>query len=545
METKNRFKWEVIPIPDDPAAARLAMRLNALGSLYFFEKFVLGRNKLTDGLHRPICESLETDRPRYLLEMPRDHFKTVMVTEGRTMWRVLPFNEADEAAMRELGYGDEYIAWMRRTHDPARRILTVSEIIGNAIMIGYRLDWHYKENRLFKGLFPEIQPDAKCVWTNESKQQRCASRGAQGEGTFDFLGVGGALQSRHYSDVNEDDVIGKEALESELVMAKTIDYHKLLIGAFESFREGNWTVVNNRWAPNDLSGWIRINQPEFEIETHSALGGCCEKHPVGTPIFPEEFSVETLENIRKIQGPYIFSHQYLNLPVAPEECIFDKDWIRFYGPTPAPNKIGRHWLRHEVRNGEVLPDINPNLLVRSMVVDPNHAGANGRARHAIVITGYSPEHDRVYLLDVWAASASYDDLVHNIYRMAKLWGLREFWLETQGAQGYLKHHLEYRSKMENIDLKVRELKTSTAAGAKRIRIESLEPLFREGRVWVRRDQSAFLDEYYGYPGYPTVDILDCLGYTPQTWNAIHSKELMKIVASKRERWNARKTRTGY
>lgn len=538
-------KWKILPIPEDPAKAKFAIRLNALGSLYFFEKFVLQRTKLTDGLHKPICESLETDRPRYLLEMPRDHFKTVMVTEGRTMWRVLPFNDVDEAAMRELGYGDEYIAWMRRCHDPGRRILTVSEIIGNAVMIGYRIDWHYKENKIFKAVFPEIIPDGKTTWTNESKQHRAASRGPQGEGTFDFLGVGGALQSRHYSDVNEDDVVGKDALESELIMNKTIDYHRLLIGAFESFHSGNWTVVNNRWAPNDLSGWIRHNQPEFVIETHGALGGCCEMHPAGKPIFPEEFSVETLDNIRRIQGPYIFSHQYLNLPVSPEECIFDKDWIRFYGPTPSPNKMGRHWLRHEVRDGEIISDVNPNHLIRGMVVDPNHGGANGRARHSIVVTGYMPESDRVYLLDVWAASASYDDLVMNIFRMAKLWDLPEFWLETVAAQKYLKYHIEYRNKVENRHLAVKELKTSTAANAKRIRIEALEPLFRQGRIWVRRDQRVFLDEYYGYPGYPTVDILDCMGYTPQTWNGIHAKELLALTKERRERWETRKSRMGY
>ena len=541
------MKWTPLPIPDDfrTDAFKLAVRLNALGSLFFFEKVVLQRAKLTEALHKPVLESLESPRPRFLLEMPRDHYKTVMVTEGRSMWRVLPFTDGDEAAMRELGYDDAWIAWMRETHDATRRILTVSEILNNAEKIGYRIDWHYRENMLFRHIFPEIIPDNKCVWTNESKQQKCAGRGPQGEGTFDYLGVGGALQSRHYSDVNEDDVVGKDALESELVMEKTIDYHKLLIGAFESYKGAAWTVVNNRWAPNDLSGWIRANQREFAIESHSALGGCCARHPAGEPIFPEEFSKETLEEIRRIQGPYFFSHQYLNLPVSPEECIFNKDWLRFYAPAPSPTKIGRHWLHHEVREGETIPDLDPNVLIRTMVVDPNHAGLNGRARHAIVVTGLDPENDRVYLLDVWAQSASYDDLMANVYRMADRWNLRDFWLETVAAQKYLKYHIEYRNKVEKRSLAVMPLKSDTGRNAKRVRIEALEPVFRDKRLWVRSDQSEFLDEYYAYPGGRTVDILDCLGYATQTWNAFHARRIRTIIKEHQERFARRRSITGY
>jgi hypothetical protein len=546
-------QWKALPIPDtkDTEKFRWAIRLNSLGSLYFFVKVTLQKGRLTESLHRPILQRLETDRPRYLLEMPRDHFKTVMVTEGRTMWRVLPFNEADEAAMRELGYGDDWIGWMKRAHDPRRRVLTVSEIINNAVKIGHRIDWHYRENTLFRFAFPEIIPDSKCTWNDETKVHKAANRGAQGEGTFDFLGVGGALQSRHYSDVNEDDVIGKDALESDLMMAKTIDYHKLLIGAFERYTEANWTVVNNRWAPNDLSGWIREHQKEFVIESHSALGDCdrrycSDPHIPGTPIFPEEFSVETLAEIRRVQGPYFFSHQYLNLPVNPEECIFNKDWLRFYAPTQSPMRQGRHWLGHEVREGETIKDLDPNTLVRTIVVDPNHAEERGRCHHAIVVTGIDPDNDRVYLLDVWAKSTSYDELVNNIFKMGERWNLREFWLETVAAQRMLRYPVEYKNKVSPWRMSIKELKSDRGANAKRVRIETLEPLFRDGRFWVRQDQSEFLDEYYNYPGGRTVDILDCLGYSTQTWNAIHAKQLLGIIRERKTRWATRRSSvTGY
>lgn len=552
--------WRMLDVPEDTRSAKFkwVMRLNALGSLYFFEKGILKRHKMSDSLHKPILNRLERMTPRLLLEMPRDHFKTTMIPEGRSMWRVLPFNDIDEIAMRELGYGDEWITFMRLVHNPSRRILTVSEVVNNAIKIGKRIDWHFQENDLFRHVFSEILPDSKCWWNDESKQIKSVTRGPNGEGTFDFIGVGGALQSRHYSDVVEDDVVGKDALESELIMQKTIDYHKLLIGAFESFRDAEWTVVNNRWSPNDLSAYIRKNNdkvPEnrrFVIEHHSALGGCCAAHPSGKPIFPEEFSLEDFAEIRETQGPYFFSHQYLNLAISPEECIFKPEWLRFYKPVKSPVDPNKQWLGHDLREAkegeqrEVISDINPQVLIKSMVIDPNHAEERGRSRHAVVVTGLDPEADRIYLLDLWAASSSYDDLVANIFRMARLWGLKECWVENIAGQRLLRYPIEYRQKIERYNLSVRyDLKTSRGDNAKRDRIESLEPLFRNGQFWVRHDQTVFLDEYYGYPGFPTKDILDALGYSLQTWNTIHAKRVLDAVRQRQDRWNARKTHTGY
>jgi hypothetical protein len=547
------MRWSPIPIPDphEKEKYKLAIRLNSLGSLYFFEKYTLGRDKLTSSFHKPILTRLETNRPRYLLEAPRDHYKTVMVTEGRTIWRALPFNDADEAAMRELGYDDSWIRWMRETHNPKRRTLIVSEVLDNAAMIGLRFDYHYKENPQFKLVFPEVMPNAHCKWTGESKQQGGGFKGPQGEGTYDFLGVGGALQSRHYWDVVEDDTIGKEALESELVMVKTIDYHRLLIGAFESYKDGHWTVVNNRWAPNDLSGWIRKNQPQFVVESHRATGGCnpaeCpDNHPAGVPIFPEEFSIETLAEIRTTQGPYFYSHQYENMPVSPEECIFKPDWLRFYHPVPSPVQTDRRWLGHRVTGGETIKDVDPRILIRTMVVDPNHAEERGRAHHGVVVTGLDPDNDRIYLLDVWAESSSYDALINEIFRLGKMWNLHEFWLEVNAAQRLLRYPVEYKNKVSDWKMSIKELKAERSANAKRSRIESLEPLFREGRFWCREDQHPFLNEYYNYPGGATLDVLDCLGYATQTWNAIHAKRILGILEERKQRWASGRSRvTGY
>jgi hypothetical protein len=558
-------KWQLLDVPRD-AGESFILRLNALGSLYFFEKFVLQKSRLVEHLHRPICESLERPNASFLLELPRDHFKTTCVTEGLPIWRALPFDERDEAAMRELGYGDEWIRWMRWAHNPGIRILTISETMPNAARMGRRIDKHFESNARFRELFPEIMPTEKSIWNSESKSVSNSTFHANGEGTFDYLGVGGALQSRHYDCMIEDDIVGKAGSKSDVVIEDTIDYHKLVEGAFDG-PERTQIVVGNRWSPFDLNGWIRDNDSDFIIESHSALGGCCDLHPAGVPIFPEEFSVERLERIRRIQGPIIFSHQYLNQPLMAEEIVFNKAWLRFYAPRQKPGESDPDGSRdmhlvHEPVGGEVVTDIRVSSLERMMIVDPNHAGAEGRARHAIVVIGYHQgmgripqkftntetiDPDRIYLLDVWAASMNYEDLLANIWKMAGRWQMRDFWLETVAAQKYLKAYIEYRNKIEKRYLRVRELKTERSKNAKWDRIDSLAPAFEQGRFYVRRDQSAFLDEYYRYTHstrYP-VDVLDCMGYALQALEPVYAREMAEKQRARKEQLSVKRNVAGY
>ena len=103
-----------------------AWRFNSLGSLYYFIKNALRRKRLTDHLHWSVCRDLEKWHLKDVYEMPRDHFKSTICTEGLPMWKALPFTTRDEDQFYKAGYGDEFIRWMRHIHDPNTRILLFS-----------------------------------------------------------------------------------------------------------------------------------------------------------------------------------------------------------------------------------------------------------------------------------------------------------------------------------------------------------------------------------------------------------------------------------
>src|SRR6185312_9270449 len=220
------------------APKKLAYKINSLIDLYYFSTVILGKTRFQPGklgLHYQMCLTVMKDGLKEVIEIPRDHYKSTVYSECFPIWRALPFGNYEQDLFSSIGYSDLFIEWMRRAHNQNIRILLISETIKNAIKLGVRVSNQYVNNSNFRELWPDILPTTSETWTNDSLHHRREGAGrGHGEGTYDFIGVGAALQSRHYDLIIQDDLVGKEALNSEAVMNSTIEYHQLLVGATDS-----------------------------------------------------------------------------------------------------------------------------------------------------------------------------------------------------------------------------------------------------------------------------------------------------------------------
>lgn len=513
----------------------IAHRLNSFGSLFYFIKIVLRRKRLTESLHKLLCDLLESTHLKEVIEWPRDHFKSTICSEGAPMWWALPFTDNDEDWMRRLGYDDNWIKWMRRAHNQNTRTLLISENITNAKKLGFRISQHYENNQFFRDLFKEVLPNEKCKWTEESMHHIRTKDSVQGEGTYDFLGVGSALQSRHYDRIVPDDIFGIKGSESEAVREATIEYFKLIVGAMDSSEvnaniDNDEVIVGNRWAINDLDAWIREHLPYYRFTNHSAEGGCCSLHPAGKPIFPEEYTIEKLLRWKMRLGIYKYSCQFLNNPLIPGSTRWQKSYLNFFKydllnyVRDNTGKLvdNRVTIKHDVRNGEALKDLLPANLVRTMIVDPNHSENQGRSRHAIIVPGLFLDkvktedrtdiRKRIYLLETWAESSSYTVLCDKICELVKKWKLQQIWIEGVAFQKFLKHHLDTIFPSRGIRCKINIFKDDKSENAKHNRIKGCDPVFESGQVYVNHNDKYFVNEFEKYPRGVTIDLLDTFGY---------------------------------
>jgi hypothetical protein len=559
-------QWIFIPTENlTPAARKNAYRLNSLGSIFYFAKFLLRRHRIQAHLHkRFIFDSLECTHLKKVLEFPRDHFKTDCAV-STAMWWALPFTERDEFLMRKLGYSDEWIEWMRIAHDQNTRTAIVSEVITNASKIGERIRLQYENNYLFRAIFPEITPNSKCTWSSFTlTHNRTLDASPQGEGTYDFLGVGSALQSRHYRRILQDDLVGLEALNSEKVMNKTIEYHQLLVGGFDSDptlagADNDELVIGNRWSYHDLNAYLRREEPWFKFETHSAIGGCCPYHPKGKLLFPEEWSFEKLEWWHKRLKTYLFSCQFLNSPTLPGQTKFKEAWLNYYRFRTVTRDDLRVTIEHEVKNGLARKNLMPgNFDDIILYVDPNHAEEEGRCNHAIAVIGWLASLRRIYLLEAWAENSSYDLLVKQIYDYVIKWKLEKLYIEDNAAQRLLRYPLRTRGETLRRLGKLRRLprfifdKADRSKDAKIKRIEAMESIFNgeDAEFFIRRvGHESFTEEYGQFPHGGKRDLLDALSLAYQQINVGMNKQEVEDFMKKQlhnfQRRTAHASHTGY
>ena len=532
------MKWKELKVPSvsaDPTGYLKAVRLNSLGSLFFFAKEVLGKRRLTT-LHQHLCHSLEAEDLHLVLEVSMGFFKTTLST-ALSVWWAIPFLPEDETEMRALGYKKEWLRYMRAIHNPNTRTLYAHEIDKRAVDIGKDVDYIYFENDLYRELFPSILPDRDCEWNDHSKYQK-RSRDLPMDPTnptFAYCGVGHALQGVHPDSTIEDDVFGKAAQYSMLkgdgrIRDDTVRWHQQLTTRLDtSFGTdkhlGRQLVTANRWGHMDLNSWIEQNQPHFKFERHSAEGGCCKVHPAGKSIFPEEWPWERLKQREQDLGRYDYCHFYLNQTTMPEEHVFDSSWLRKYTfaksrPDLADDDRRNSLLiQHKVYDGEVLRDFQAGVLDIVILVDPNHNKKTKRTKHVILTIGIDPESERIYLLHIWEDDCTYSILVDQLYKVHGNWtkhnsitGFKEPPI-CMGALAFrlLSFYLDQREKTR---LPIIQFDDDDSLAAIKNRVESLEPIIKNKQVWCHPSQTAFIEAVANYPACD-LNVLDVLGHFPQ------------------------------
>jgi hypothetical protein len=547
------MNWTLLPIPrEDPQAYRDAVRLNSLGSLFFFTNFVLKKHRLAK-LHWHMCSTLETEDLHLVFEIPMSHFKTTIGVEGLSMWWALPFTERDELLMRGLGYGDEWIRWMRLAHQQNQRTLITHETAARVVSMGKAIDDHYSHNDLFRYVFSDLIPTGDTLWNNHKKMhQRDRSKPMDlMTATYEMRSVGQALQGIHVGRIINDDSVGKAAQDNMLhgdgsIMEDVYRWWKQTTTRFdpESFTKsgiGTQLIIGNRWGHADLNSKIRANHPEFRFETHDAEGGCCELHPEhGVPIFPEEWTMERLlkqkETLTLEGNSYDYVHFYRNKTALPEDCLFKASWLRKFRFKEARPDFDRDdprnflLIAHYAYDGIAADDINAGVLHKRMIVTLADARKRRRRNHVALIVGYDSEQDKIYLLALEVGKQSYGEWIDLIYKTASRWKLPEFYLSPAAAEN-MKFYLDERNRRDKKQaLDVIELEADDTDSAVSNRIEALQTLFKNSQLWCHPSQKEFLAEYESYPA-GAIDVLDTLALAPKTLDTIRRRETLEWVAA--------------
>lgn len=467
--------------PTEENLEKLKQRCSA--STYWFTRIVVGhtvwkRVRFDPDLHGEAARWVSRPTLRKCGLMPRDHLKTSLWTIGHNL--------------------------RLATNDPEQRILLINEIVDNAAAWIGSMQTVVLESPFYRAFYPQVIPDPREVTWNATSF--CLKRKhATPEPTFTAIGVGGATTSRHFTRVHEDDLVGKKAAKSQLVMQEAIDQHKLAESLLQDPEEDEICTIGTRWGVRDLAHWMLENEVDLDYFCLSCW------HRNGEPIWPARFSTRYLNNLRLKYGPAFFALQYENRAIASGLTEFPLDWLRTYtfSEYKGETVVCLHRPAHE--GGTKYFYLNELEIFE--LIDPGYSPDSKDARTAVVVVGITPEEPySVVLLDVYAKAVSINQVQDVAWEKWQQWQPLLAGIEIVGAQRQI--YYDICTRYPNMMLTM--LKTDTRT-SKLARIRRLGPLGEQGRLYYRRDQADFVEEWETFPNGTTVDTLDALAYGFQIW----------------------------
>lgn len=445
-------------------------------NLFYLAKEVLGYKDLSEDYHKPIADALSYYKNDWQFHLhPRGHFKSTLITVAESIQQIL--------------------------NDPDITILITNAVLSNAASFLKELKSHFIYNEKFRALFPEFATkstsdegnnEAFTVLPRKNKWIR--------EATVEISGIDKSVVSRHYNIIKFDDVVNN-------INSSTVEQRQKVIDAFKEYLSllnpgGIIRVIGTRWHYYDLYGYIleEIKQArkKNDIVLYKMFRTSCYKgeDSQGKKIssFPEKFSLEYLEQLKKMQGTHIFSCQYLNDPQPEEERPFSRKDIK------------------------LIKDIfseKDTSIFKFCSTDPSVSELEG-SDPSVILTIAVNSSKQIFIERIDRQWVNPDQFINLCLNTSKEIRPLRFGFETTAFQKVFKFFLEKEAKQRGVRIPIEEINRSTRI-SKVERIKRIQPYLKAGQIYLVCDPDnlsetdlAFFDELDEFPYSKHDDILDAL-----------------------------------
>jgi len=453
-------------------ALKSEARLRSLEDLHYLTKHILGYDRVTDHIHKNMCQDVDTPQYKFkLLLWPRSHFKSTIATESYSIQCLL--------------------------RDPDERILITNAKLENARRFLRAITRHFEATAKFRWAWwdhwieqyatsyhRQVMGD-KLDWIvrNTQDEMTLLRPGSGREASLTTGSTDASLVSQHYSMIIADDLINRDYVRTTEMIDKSVLYFKDLLDLLTP--DGTMLIIGTRWSHADLYSWIieefggmaslRVPEDYVSAEVHKRADETPEDEkswmisvmPTSeqNPIFPEEYGAEALRSLLHAKGPYEYSAQYLLNPTPAEFQKFKPEWFLTYD--------------HELEISD---------MTICITVDPAKSLEDHADRSAIAVCGYDRQ-NRMYFLDGMNHKTTQDELLDELFELATFYTragrfLLPIGFEAVGFQETYVYNFERMMMENNKFFSVEPIRRRTAS--KEERILRLVPRVKNGFYVPRR-----------------------------------------------------------
>jgi len=401
--------------------------------LYFLLRYLLNRADIEHKWLFERCREVEDDPDGYLDLWAREHYKSTIITFGKTIQDIIASHGDDPILPEELTFG----------------IFSHSRPIAKGFL--RQIKQEFEQNQVLKELYPEIlwsDPKRSAPKWSEDEGISVRRKSNPKEQTIEAWGVvDGQPIGKHFGVLVYDDVVVPASVTTPEMMKKTLEslQNSYNLGAEGGLRR----FIGTRYHFNDAYRSI--------MDSKSAIPRIYAATDDGTPDgSPVLLTPERLAEKRRDQGPYIFGCQLMMNPTADDTQGFKASWMRYYDNVNL--KIGNVYLLFDPANDKKKTNDYTCGWVALLCPDQKIRILN-IVRDRLNLT------ERTRLMMEW----------HRKYKPIRQDGVR---YEKYGKDADI-DHIKGQMEIENYDFEITEVGGSTS---KNDRIRRLIPYFEQGRI---------------------------------------------------------------
>lgn len=436
----------------------------------------------------------------------RDHYKSTMNTITDSIQMALPNDAEVQAWPYCLG--------------PNIKLLLAHENNESSSRFLFEITRAFRDKPLMLALYPELIPSARVQRMNKTELELPRDQHHR-EPTFDAIGVSGAAQSRHYNWLKMDDLVGREARDSQTVMAGVLSWFDNTYALLTRPKFDGWDLIGTRWAATDVYShavkMYGVNKAKSILRAYDQrdidvmeLGqlliyarGAVED---GVPVFPEEFTLEDLNRLRR--NPKVWAAQYANNPREGEMTRLNPNWLKHYN-------VGTGDKLH-VFTGEGTRTVRTSELDRLILIDPSMGETDKSDETGFAVTGTDSKLN-IYVLEAYRKRLKPPELMDELLRLYTKWNPRMISIEEVAFSAMLKYWFEEKCKALGVYPSIYPYKPGSKR-SKQARIEKLSNYGAGGQLYIMEGMHQLRDEWEWFPLGEHDHILDALAQGPEIWS---------------------------
>lgn len=366
--------------------------------------------------------------------------------------------------------------------NPKKSIIASSYNSDLAISFG-RKARNIVDSREYKNLFPNI------TLAEDSKAAGRWNTNKGGE--YTAVGIGGGATGRG-ADVFiiDDPVKDEQEAESPVIQERNIGWFRS-VARTRLAPGGAIVVIQTRWHDKDLAGQILAGEEGWDVISLPAIAEVDEPNrKKGEALWPSQYPLEELEEIKKSLGVMRFAALYQQSPVSEESQVFRRSMFQY-------------------RSMEEITKLSTRNVV---TLDPAPAKTENSDSIGVCINFVDKENK--WNLIAYRIKFDAYELINLMFKIASDYPIEAFGIEKGMYNDVLKPFLDKEMRTRNKFLIVKELDHQQRN--KQLRIKGLQPRYEAKAIFHIADQCNDLEEeLLRFPKATHDDVSDAVAYQNQ------------------------------